>query len=127
MEVVAIIGSREWPDPKRIQAFIDTLSKNTVVITGGWWNDLKHEMTPTRGVDRIAAEYARNRGFTVVLVGADFAMHGKSAGMRRNPVTVGLATRVVAFWDQKSNGTKNSIEHARRLGKEPEIITPEGP
>ena len=124
MDVVAIIGSREWTDVDRIEAFINALPSNTVVITGGWWDNLKHQMTPTRGVDRIAAEYARNRGFTVVLVGADYAKHGKSAGFIRNPVIVGLATRVVVFWDGASRGTKNSIDHATRLGKPTEVIRP---
>lgn len=123
MNVIAIIGSREWKDFQRVEHYVDQLDINTVVITGGWWEG--DHIRATRGVDRIAANRAKLRGLTVVLVAADYDRHGKAAGFRRNPVTVGLATRVVAFWDGKSNGTRDSIKHARRLlGREPEVITP---
>src|SRR5688572_19917446 len=120
MDAVAIIGSREWPRPDRVIDYVNLLPPNTVVITGGWWRNGVIE--PTRGVDRIAATAAQARGLTVVVVAADYGRYQKQAGMRRNPVTVGLAKRVVAFWDGKSPGTKNSIDHADRLGIPVETI-----
>lgn len=128
MEVIAVIGSREWPQSHQVRKFIATLPQDTVIVTGGWWNresTVNPVVSPTRGVDRWAAEAAKDRGLTVVLVAADYDKYSKYAGIRRNPVTVGLANRVVAFWDGVSNGTRNSLDEAKKLGKPVEIIRPE--
>jgi hypothetical protein len=126
MDIIAIVGSREWPRPQRIIDFVNALPASTVVVTGAWWA-LSHKdviVRPTRGTDVIAATAARARGLQVILVPADFDKFGQSAGPRRNPVIIEIASRVAAFWDQHSRGTKNAIDHAQRLGKPIEIIKP---
>jgi hypothetical protein len=37
--------------------------------------------------------------------------------MARNEVIIDIADAVIAVWDGHSKGTKNSIEHAGRMGK----------
>ena len=83
-------------------------------------------MTPTRGVDLAAAQYGRQYGHFVVLVGADADLHGRSAGLKRNPCTVALADAVVCFWDGQSRGSIHTMKEAARQGKPFIIIRPDG-
>jgi hypothetical protein len=111
--IVAIVGSREYADLDRVRRYVRTLPIGTMVVSGG-----------AKGVDSVAAQTARQCGLAVIEHLPDWKRYGKSAGMIRNATIVQDADLVVAFWDQKSPGTKRSIEIARQLGKEV-IINPE--
>lgn len=126
MRYIAVIGSRDFPESAmpKVDAYIRGLPKDTAIVTGGWWGDRYNNITPTRGVDRRAALAAKEFGLAVVLVGADYSKYKRAAGFRRNPVTVGLADHVVAFWDGQSNGTRDSLKKAEALGKTIETILP---
>ena len=51
----------------------------------------------------------------------DWDKYGKSAGFIRNKLIINEADMVVAFWDGKSKGTKNSIDLAINAGKPVDI------
>lgn len=110
---VAIVGSRVWPNPEQIRAFVATLPENTIVVSGG-----------ARGVDSIAENAARRRGLSCHVIFADWDKHGKSAGYRRNVQVVEACDRVVAFWDGRSPGTKHTIDIATKAGKPVDVISP---
>lgn len=110
---VAIVGSRDFSELARVDAYVDALPADTVVVSGG-----------ARGVDRRAEQRARARGLEVVSLSADWARHGKRAGFLRNREIVATVDRVVAFWDGVSPGTASTIELARRTGKAVEIHLP---
>jgi len=112
---VAIVGSRDFGSPDVVEAYVNSLPPDTIVITGG-----------ARGVDRWAENYARAREMTVELFPADWTRYGKSAGFRRNVQMVERADKVVVFWDGKSPGTKHSIELARAAGKLDKLFTHSG-
>lgn len=114
MNSIAIVGSRAYPREDLVRAYVRRLPLGTVVVTGGWW--VKGVLEPTRGVDRWAAEEARDAGLFVVLVAGSPAM-GKGAGFRRNPIVVEMAGKVVAFWDESSRGTEATIRIAAPTGK----------
>lgn len=122
---VAIIGSREWPEPERVRAYVRGLPVGTVVVTGGWWSLGLRHVEATRGVDREAAEAAAEYGHVTVLV-CGSPQEGKRAGLQRNPVIVDCADRVVAFHDGQSRGTMHTVRYAERVGKPVEIIRPGG-
>ncbi len=86
----------------------------TVIVTGGWWKGDRIEATS--GVDNVAALAARDIGSTVCLV-AGSPIHGKLAGVIRNPVVVDIAHAVKAFWDGRSPGTRRTMDLAARAGK----------
>lgn len=75
-----------------------------------------------RGVDSLAAAWARRNGIAVVEHFPDYRRYGKAAPHVRNRMVVADADRVVAFWDGKSRGTKSTIEEAKRHGKPVEIV-----
>jgi len=103
---VAIVGSRDYADLRRVSEYVETLPSDTVVVSGG-----------AVGVDTTAAGAARRRGLTVEEHLPNYALYGRAAPMIRNGDIVAHADLVVAFWDGKSRGTKNAIDRAKRLGK----------
>ncbi len=103
---IAIVGSRDYPNEKQVREFVQALSVNTAVISGG-----------ARGVDSWALNEAMNRNLEVLVFPANWEKHGKAAGMIRNRDIVKTANVVVAFWDGKSRGTANTIALAIEANK----------
>lgn len=104
---VVVTGSRGWTDAEAIANDINRLPPGSTVIHGG-----------AKGADTIAANAALARGDLIVRkMPADWATHGRSAGMRRNAAMMDLMPdEVLAYWDQTSPGTANAIAAARRRG-----------
>ena len=103
---IGIVGSRDYPDLNEVLEYVSSLPKDTVVVSGG-----------AKGVDSVAEEEARRLGLKVVVHRAQWDKHGKSAGVIRNKVLVNDCDKVVAFWDDDSVGTKNTISLASKAGK----------
>lgn len=118
-ERVAIVGSRDWPQPKRIIGYVAFLPIGTVVVSG---TEPSSDPSNDRGVDQVAIRAARKFGFETKVFPADWKRFGKSAGPRRNTDIVNYCTRLVAFWDGISRGTKDSIDKAAAAGKPVGII-----
>lgn len=109
---IAIVGSREFRKLHLVAEYVDTLPLDTVVVSGG-----------AVGVDKEAERAARARGLAVQIFPADWPRFGKRAGMLRNAEIVAACDSMVAFWDGKSSGTKDSIARARKIGKPCTVIT----
>jgi YspA, cpYpsA-related SLOG family len=107
---VAIVGSREIGCEidrcEEIGDLLDTLPRDTIIVSGG-----------ARGIDRIAAQLAGNRGMGVCVHHPDWDGLGKRAGFVRNAKIVDDCDEVHAWWDGKSKGTAHTIELARKAGK----------
>jgi hypothetical protein len=104
---IAVVGSRDYPDLHRVGMFVwSQREAKTVIISGG-----------ARGVDQAAVAQAKKDGIPYEEYPADWKAHGKAAGMIRNGELVEKADVVVAFWDEASRGTKNTIERAKAAGK----------
>jgi len=109
---VAIVGSRHYPDLSAVAAYVDLLPAGTTVVSGG-----------AHGVDQAAEWRATQRGLRVQSIHAEWDRDGRRAFMR-NTLIVESCDRLVAFWDGKSVGTKDSIDKARMLGKPVRIFRP---
>lgn len=70
------------------------------------------------GPDRVGEVYARENGLRLLVVPANWARYGKQAGFVRNKEMAGVADGLIAFWDLRSNGTRNMIELMLRLKKQ---------
>ena len=70
-----------------------------------------------RGVDSIAARYAREHGLKLTEFLPDYDKYGRGAPLVRNRLIVDYADIVIAFWDGKSRGTKYVIDYCQRVGK----------
>ena len=111
---VAIIGSRTFNDYDRLETTLDMLSAGfgfNVVVSGG-----------ADGADSLAEQYADNRHLNRIIHLPKWQLHGKAAGMIRNRDIIDDADVVVAFWDGKSRGTKNSMNLAKEQKKTTIII-----
>ena len=79
-----------------------------------------------RGADALGEEYAHEHSIELTLFPADWSRYGRAAGPIRNSQMIEYAQEanalVVAFWNGKSPGTKNTIDLAKRSGIEIYVI-----
>ena len=119
---LAVVGSRSIRDTDRIYANLDNCmnqadkqGKQLIIVSGG-----------AKGVDTIAAEYARDRGLVLINVYPAWNdKHGnrdRSAGFKRNEIIWQIADCGIAFWDRISRGTAHSFELAKKYDKKLAII-----
>jgi hypothetical protein len=104
---VAIVGGRDFDDYEQFKSCVDGEKiKFKSIVTGG-----------ARGVDTLAERYAKEIGVPVKIYWPDWTNYGKAAGPIRNKQIIEGADCVIAFWDEKSPGTRSSIKIAEDLGK----------
>lgn len=104
---VAVVGSRSFEDYALLKKTLDELYPNiTLIVSGG-----------ARGADSLSEQYAKEEGIRTLIFKPDWEKHGRAAGFIRNRDIVENSDHVVAFWDGKSRGTKNSMDLATKLGK----------
>jgi len=111
--IIAIVGSRSFNDRELAFHVLDKYVGNRghSIVTGG-----------ARGADALAEEWARNRGIPVQVLPAEWEKYGRSAGSRRNTEIVRLCQGMIAFWDGKSPGTRDSIRKAQGQGKKIVVV-----
>ncbi|BBI30159.1 DUF2493 domain-containing protein [Acanthamoeba castellanii medusavirus] len=105
---VAIVGGRDFADKTRLYEVMDELA-------------LKHEIAcvvggGATGADSLGAEWAKDRGIATRVFIPEWKKHGRKAGILRNGQIVDAADMLVAFWDGKSPGTRNSVQRAEKKG-----------
>lgn len=104
---LAVIGSRNIKGRKqkeyirKIMTKIIKENKVTHFISGG-----------AIGVDSIAESIAKEIGLKIKVYYPEWNKYGNSAGNLRNSLIIKKANIVLAFWDNKSTGTKDSIQKA---------------
>jgi hypothetical protein len=106
---VAIVGSRKFPDVVTVYEYVDKLPKDTIVISGG-----------AKGVDEAVEYAARQCGLKVISIpvsGDEWKVVGNGAGHIRNQSIIDMAGRVVAFHENSSPGTANTIQKTKAAGK----------
>lgn len=88
----------------------------SVVLSGG-----------ARGIDRQGEAWASRRGVPIERYNADWKLHGRSAGVRRNAEMARNADALIAVWDGSSRGTKHMIDTATERGLRVHVLdTTEG-
>ena len=80
--------------------------KKIAIVSGG-----------AKGADTLAEKFALENHLEMIVFKPDWKKFGKRAGFLRNTIIIENATIVFAFWDGKSNGTKDSIDKAEKLNK----------
>lgn len=71
-----------------------------------------------QGADQLGRDWAASVGVEEDRYPANWAAYGKQAGPIRNGQMAAVADVLVAFWDGKSNGTRNMIDTAVSCGLE---------
>ena len=105
---LAIIGSRDCPAVD-IEAYLDEMPD--AIVSGG-----------AKGADTYAREYAIKKGIRLIEHLPDYSKYGRAAPLVRNRLIIDDCDKVLALWDGKSRGTKQTIDYAESKGKPIKII-----
>ena len=110
-----IAGSRDYPRAKVLSILNekkDHILDNIYEVVCGMCH----------GPDLVGKEWAEENGIPVKKFPAEWNKYGKQAGFIRNKAMAEHATMLYAFWDGKSNGTKDMIKQARRINLHVEVF-----
>ena len=77
-----------------------------------------------RGADTLGHDYALENNLTIRYFPANWKMHRKAAGFKRNIEMGDYADALLALWDGKSPGTYHMIHYMKSLGKPVYIFYP---
>lgn len=127
---VAVIGSRGFTDYSVVKGYLDRLNEKreiTLIVSGG-----------ATGADSLGARWADDNGVQKLIhyavwedltqpdarikVNAYGKQYDANAGFRRNKYIIDDSEIIIAFWDMRSPGTRNSIQYAKTKGKKLAII-----
>ncbi len=105
---LAIIGSRN--------VFIDNIESYlppniTEIVSGG-----------AKGIDCLAAEYAKKNNIPLVEFLPDYHRYKRGAPLKRNEEIAKYADQAIAFWDGSSKGTLHTINLFQKNNKKVTII-----
>lgn len=94
-------GSRNWKDLNKIRETLKEYGKDVILVEGG-----------ALGADRGCRIVAKELGWDIITVNADWAIHGKAAGSIRNQKMLDdyRIDKAVGFWDGQSRGSKDMID-----------------
>jgi hypothetical protein len=113
---LAVVGSRAFTNQEVVfyflEAYHQVFGDNLTIVSGG---------CPS-GPDHFAELFAKQNNVPIILYPADWDIHGKAAGFIRNSDIVNRCDEVIAFWDRKSNGTRDTIRKAEKQNKEVIIV-----
>jgi hypothetical protein len=110
MSTVIITGSRDLQNYPQVKLALDiehTKEPITLVVQGG-----------ANGADYLASVWARENNIPCVEVLAEWSLHGKSAGPKRNRkmLLAYPSARVIAFPKSESRGTRGCMKLAEGFG-----------
>ena len=116
---IVIAGSRGFQDYALLDQTLDRILDKQIepveLVSGH-----------AKGADLLAERFAKENDLPIHIIKPDWKTYGRAAGPIRNRQMLDYAMEelslVVAFWDGKSKGTKNTINTAKSLGIPVEII-----
>ena len=107
---VIIAGTRDFNDyaflKKNLDYFLQGINPNNEeieIVSGN-----------ARGADKLGERYAKEHNLPVKLFPANWDKYGKRAGYLRNQEMANYSDMLIAFWDEKSKGTKHMIDIAKK-------------
>lgn len=114
MNRVIVAGGRDFNDYEllkdRLDYYLSNLT-NIEIVSGG-----------ATGADSLGESYAKERNLPIKVFKADWNLHGRGAGPKRNRDMSLYGTHLVLFWDGKSKGSKNMLEEAQKQGLKIKIV-----
>lgn len=118
--IILVTGSRNWTDYATIHLALTETIKNYFYPNKPKRQDVLIVHGGAKGADSIAGEWARERNIKEIIYKPDWDTYGKRAGILRNQQMIDESDPdiVLAFWKNKSRGTKHAINYARSKGKE---------
>jgi len=112
MKILAIIGSRNFDRYEYFERYMLFFYPNVdFIITGD-----------ARGTNSLAIRYAEKHGVPYRSIRAEWNKFGGGAGHIRSKDILDPAKKILAWWDNKSPGTRWEIKYAKEIHKVPEIV-----
>lgn len=111
---VAIIGSRTFtssPEEIEKQIIKEIPPGCSEIVSGG-----------AVGVDKLAERAAKKLNLPIKRFLPDYALHGKTATLKRNIEIINYADLILAFWNAESNGTRFVMAECIKRGKPVKVI-----
>lgn len=105
---LAVVGGRTFRNYPLLCRSIDALRRThrvATLISGG-----------AEGADQLAERYAAERGLPIQVLKPDWA-RVRDAGKARNSEIVARADYVIAFWNGRSAGTRDTVAKVKRAGR----------
>ncbi|MBR6251809.1 MAG: DUF2493 domain-containing protein [Bacteroidales bacterium] len=104
---LAIVGSRSITKEGIVAEAINHFNlKPGIIVSGG-----------AKGIDSLAAKYARENKIPLIEFKPDYQRYGRAAPILRNTTIIEHSDVVLAIHDGVSKGTLDSIKKAKNLGK----------
>lgn len=106
---VIVAGSRGFDNYELMKIKLDNIlsakaeTHDIVIISG-----------TARGADQLGEKYAKEKGYKIIRMPADWDKYGKRAGYIRNEEMAKIGDSAVLFWDGISPGTKHMRDLALR-------------
>jgi predicted polyphosphate/ATP-dependent NAD kinase len=100
---VLVCGGRTYNDRKAVYAALDHLNPQPKAVIHGGAN----------GADRIADDWADDRGITTIAYHADWTKHGKAAGPIRNALMLAESKPDLVLAFPGGNGTADMVARAK--------------
>lgn len=104
-----VVGSRSIKDFD----FSPYITKDVSLIISGGAN----------GIDTLAEQYADEHNISKLILRPKYERYGKVAPLKRNEEMVNICDRILVIWDGKSKGTLYTVNYAKKLEKDIQIIT----
>ena len=74
------------------------------------------------GVDKLAEIYADSHKLSKIILRPKYHLYRRAAPLKRNDEMVEIADKILVIWDGESRGTKHTIEYAKKLNKDLNVI-----
>lgn len=106
---LAIVGSRTFNNYDLVETIIQTyfiIDRDFELVSGG-----------AKGADKLAELFAENHSLYINIIRPNWQKYGGVAGFKRNQQIIDACDVILAFWDGKSNGTRDSINKAKKAKK----------
>jgi hypothetical protein len=120
LERIIIAGGRDFTDYKLLEAEVCWYLLDIGVVFDG--NDnIEFVLGGARGADSLGERFANEYGFKKKMFIPDWSV-GKKAGILRNHEMGDYANHLIAFWDERSSGTKDMINYATKKGLKVKVV-----
>lgn len=101
-----IAGGRDFNDYELLKESINKLDIDISEIISG----------KSKGTDSLGEKFANENSILIREFPANWDSYGRAAGPIRNKEMANYSDVLIAFWDQKSRGTKSMINLAKKQG-----------
>ncbi|MBC8385392.1 MAG: DUF2493 domain-containing protein [Candidatus Cloacimonetes bacterium] len=108
---LAVIGSKDFADYDFLKSILDKENEIDRIISGG-----------AKGADSLAKKYALEKNIEFLEFPPNHIKHGNEAKHFRDREIVENCDKVIAFYDEKCEGTKYTIDFAKQKQKPVKVI-----